>query len=297
MSGPSSRVVLVADGLSKSYRGAEAVRDVHLRLDAGRIVGLVGANGAGKTTTLKMLAGLLAPSAGTATIDGRPTLETAVRQRIGYLPEDSPLYDELPTLPYLAFFGELYGLSHAEARRRSESLLERLDCDRIHWKKPTGTLSKGLRRKVAIARCLLHDPEVLLLDEPTSGLDPSTTQELNEFLRELRSRGKAILLSAHNLPQVEELCDEILVMSQGRIVTRGTLQELRGRIGTQRYRLRATVAFPGSQPHGTVHEAWISALPAVEDAMEAVRSARGVVLEVESIPPKLEEILRRVTEE
>jgi len=287
--------MLVADGLTKSYRGQTVASGVNIRLEGGRVVGLVGANGAGKTTTIKMLAGLLEPTSGTARIDGRPTLEAAARRQIGYLPEESPLYDDLHATAYLSFFGSLYDLPRAEIRERTESLLTRLGLEDRDRKRPLGTLSKGMRRKVAIARCLLHEPAVVLLDEPTSGLDPLTSAELGEFVRELRANGKAVLLSAHNLPQVEELCDEILIMHLGRIVDRGTLAELRGRIGTQRYRVRATVAFPGSELKGTVHEAWLQALSQVEAALEVVRREKGIVLEVESVPPRLEEILRRAS--
>jgi ABC-2 type transport system ATP-binding protein len=289
--------MLVATGLTKSYRGRPAVVGGDLHLGTGRVVGLVGANGAGKTTTIKMVAGLLQPDAGAALLDGNPTLHPDARRRVGYLPEESPLYDDLHPLAYLTFFGGLYDLSRRASRERAEALLRRLGLPEDHWGRPNGQLSKGTRRKVAIARALLHDPDVLVLDEPTSGLDPLTTAEVNAFLRELRRGGKAILLSAHNLQQVEELCDEIVVMHRGRVVDRGTLAELRGRHGTQRYRVRATVPFPHSTPSGPVHEAWLANLTQVEHALEAVRRAQGIVLEVESIPPRLEEILRRAAGE
>jgi ABC-2 type transport system ATP-binding protein len=288
--------MLLAEGLTKAYRGQNVVSDVNIRLEPGRVVGLVGANGAGKTTTIKMLAGILEPTGGTARIDGRPTQEADARRQIGYLPEESPLYDDLHPVAYLAFFGSLYDVPRAHVRERTDALLNRLRLEPRDRKRPLGTLSKGMRRKVAIARCLLHEPAVVLLDEPTSGLDPLTSAELGEFVRELRAAGKAVFLSAHNLPQVEELCDEILIMHRGRVVDRGTLAELRGHIGTHRYRVRATAAFPGSEPRGTVHEGWLKALSEVEAALEAVRREKGIVLEVESVPPRLEEILRRASE-
>ncbi len=288
--------MLVAAGLGKSYRGHKVVRDVDLEVRPGKIVGLVGANGAGKTTTLKMLAGLVEPTTGSATLDGMPTSHPFTRIHLGYLPEESPLYDDEDAISYLIFFGSLYGLPRADAKARAQALLKQFHLDEEHWKKPLGTLSKGQRRKVALACCLLHDPSVLILDEPTSGLDPLTTAEVGAHVRKLREDGKAVLLSAHNLPQVEQLCDEILVMHGGRVVTRGSLTELRGRLGTQRYRLRATVEFPDSKPEGTLHEGWFTSLAAVEKAMDAVRKAQGIVLEVESVPPKLEEILQRAAE-
>jgi ABC-2 type transport system ATP-binding protein len=285
--------MMVAKGLTKSYGGRPVVSSVDLTLEPGRVVGLVGANGAGKTTTIKMLAGLVKPTSGRAEIDGRATTEPQARTSIGYLPEDSPLYDDENAVSYLIFFGSLYGLDRAESRKRAERLLDSLRLDRRHWKKTIGTLSKGMRRKVAIARTLLHGPAVVLLDEPTSGLDPFTAREVDEAVRRLRSEGKAILLSAHNLAQIEELCDEIVIVHEGVVVTRGTLADLRTQWGTQTYSVRSTVPFPGSRPDGQVHVATYDNLPRVEQAMEAIRAAAGIVLEVQAVPPRLDEILRK----
>lgn len=283
--------MLVAEGIVKAYRGTPVVQDVSLALASGKVLGLVGANGAGKTTTMKILAGLVAPTEGTAELDGRPTGEADVRRHIGFLPEDSPLYDEETPLSYLRFFGAIYDMDRATIDERSRTLLDRLGLDRKHWDKPTGKMSKGMRRKVAIARTVLHDPDVLILDEPTSGLDPLTERDLNRFIAELRDDGKAILLSAHNLRQVEELCDEIAIMHEGKIATSGTLNELRDRWGTRAYLLRATVAFPGSNGHGKAHEARFEHLADLEKALEHIREQDGMVLEMESIAPKLEDIL------
>ncbi len=283
--------MLVAEGLVKAYRGTPVVQDVSLQLTPGHVLGLVGANGAGKTTTMKMLAGLVAPTEGIAELDGRPTRVADVRRDIGFLPEDSPLYDEETPISYLRFFGAIYDVDKATVDQRSRTLLDRLGLDRKHWEKPTGKMSKGMRRKVAIARCVLHDPDVLILDEPTSGLDPLTERDLNRFIAELRDDGKAILLSAHNLRQVEELCDEIVVMHEGRVATRGTLSELRDRWGTRAYHLRSTVPFPGSNGHGNAHEARFEDLADLETALEHIREQDGMVLEMESIAPKLEDIL------
>jgi len=284
--------VFQAQGLAKSYGPVRAVDGVDLQVPPGQIVGLVGNNGAGKTTLMKLLCGILEPTHGLATLDGRPTSEPATRVGIGFLPEDSPLYDDQTPLQYLAFFGGLYGLSAAESRRRAEPLLDALRLGREHWAKPIGELSKGSARKVALARAFLHDPAVLLLDEPASGLDPATRRELDAFLSQQRQRGKAILLSAHNLKQVEELCDGILLMHGGRIVAQGSLSELRKQWGTARYRLHATAPFAGSEPSGSVHVGILAGLGPAEQAMDQVRAAGGQVLELESVPPPLDEILR-----
>lgn len=288
--------MLVATGLRKSYRGQEVLHGVDLEVAPGQVVGLLGANGAGKTTTIKQLAGLIEPSKGQVMLDGHSTMVPATRSRIGYLPEESALYDEQTAMAYLQFFGSLYGLSRKTAEAKASELLDRLGLAVPYRKRIMGTYSKGMRRKVAIARTLLHDPDVVILDEPTSGLDPFTARGVSDFIRELRGEGKAILLSAHNLHQVEEVCDHIIIMSDGRIVTQGSLDGLRKQWGRTRYHVRATQAFAGSRPDGAIHEATYTNLKDVESGLAAIRETGGEVLEVESAPPKLEEILRKAAE-
>jgi ABC-2 type transport system ATP-binding protein len=287
--------MLAATGLSKHYGLVAAVDSVTFEVPGGRIVGLVGNNGAGKTTTLKMLCGVLEPTSGTATVSGRPTLEAEARRAIGFLPEDSPLYDDQTPLAYLAFFARLYGLGKRDAAERARVLLAELRLDEAYWTRPIGQLSKGSQRKVAIARALLHDPDVLILDEPASGLDPATRRELDAVLSDLRARGKAILLSAHNLKQVEELCDDIVLLAGGRVAAHGSLASLRRSLGEPRYRLHASHAFPGSAVRGSIHVGEFAHLADVERAMEQVRAAGGSVLDVESMPPSLDDILARAS--
>ena len=289
--------MLLARDLQRSYDGVLAVRGISLELRPGQIVGLVGNNGAGKTTTIKMLVGLLDPTSGDVAIEGRATQDPETRRRIGYLPEESPLYDDMKPIDYLQFFAGLYDVPRALGRQRAEGLLTRLGLARDSWSRNIGTMSKGMRRKVAIARCLLHDPPVIILDEPTSGLDPETAHELDVFLSELRKQDKAILLSAHNLSQVEELCDRILVMHGGKIVAQGTLQDLRSGFGQVRYRIAATVPFAGSTKEGAVHQAVVDRLSDVESAVLTVKQSNGIVLEVESLFPSLEEIMRKAVAE
>jgi ABC-2 type transport system ATP-binding protein len=288
--------MLRAQSLHKSYGKVVAVQRIDLDLPPGRIVGLVGNNGAGKTTTLKMLCGILEPTSGSASIDGRPTLDPDVRRAIGFLPEDSPLYDDQTPMQYLAFFARLYGIPRKKAKARIPQLLSDLRLDQPFWKRPIGELSKGSARKVAIARALLHDPRILILDEPASGLDPATRRELDQALSDLRAQGKAVLLSAHNLKQVEELCDDIVLVHQGKVVARGTLTQLREALGEPRYRLHTSKPFPGSVARGSIHVAEFTRLADVEAAMAVVRKGRGTVLDMESLPPSLDDILRKATE-
>ena len=287
--------MLTADGLVKEYRGVRVVDGVTMDLAPGTITGLVGANGAGKSSTIKMLSGLVAPTHGTATLDGAPTADPHTRQRMGYLPEDSPLYEELDPGRLFAFFGNLYGVDAKTARTRGEAVLTRLGLERRHWTKPVGNMSKGMRRKVAIALTLLHDPDVVVLDEPTSGLDPVTVQEMGRFFLELRAQGKAVLLSAHDLPQVEQVSDRIVILHKGRMVAAGSLAELRAAWGRRSYRVRATVAMPGSVAHGSMHEAEFADWATVEAAIEGVKAHGGQILEVDAVPPRLDEILVHVT--
>lgn len=288
--------MLRAAGLAKAYRDEEVVHGVDITLEPGRIVGLVGANGAGKTTTLKVLAGLVDPTEGTVRLDGNDPTEAAIRSRIGFLPEDSPLYEEQTPEDYLAFFGSLYGLDGDEIDRQRRRLLGRLDLAEENQRRRIGTLSKGMKRKVAIARTLIHDPDVLLLDEPTSGLDPVTARELESFIEALRDEGKAILLSAHDLPQVEQLCDEVVVMHDGTVELRGSVADLRDSAGTRRYTLRATEPFPESEPKGSVHEATFTDWEDVDQAADRVREAGGEVVEIDAALPGLETLLHRLAE-
>jgi ABC-2 type transport system ATP-binding protein len=286
--------VLRARGLAKQYGNVHAVRGIDLDVEAGTIVGLVGNNGAGKTTTLKLLAGLVAPSAGDIELAGGDPQVPATRRAMGFLPEDSPLYDDQTPLQYLAFFARLYDMPKSDARRRAQDLLRRLRLDEPFWRRPIGQLSKGSARKVAIARALLHDPAVLLLDEPTSGLDPATQADLDAFLADLRARGKAILLSAHDMRQVEALCDRIILVHEGRVAAEGSLDELRAQYGGTTYHLTATLPFAGSSPDGASHTGAFPSLATAEAAMQAVRAQGGSILRLDTRSPGLEAILERV---
>lgn len=281
------------DGFRKTYGGVVAVEGVSFQVTAGEVFGIVGPNGAGKTTTLKALVGLLEPSEGSILVSGHSPTIPETRRNIGWLPEESPLYEDMTARSYLRFFADLYDIDRADARDRIESTLDRLALDRRD--RPLGDCSKGMRRKVAIARSLVNDPSVVVYDEPASGLDPATTAEVVEFTRELAAEGTTVVFSAHDLHHVESVCDRIAIMHEGAIVTRGTLAEIRARHGQTTYRVTTTVAVPGSTPLGDKHVVEVNDMEGVDQTREAAGNAGGRVTDIRSDEPTLEEIFLSVT--
>ncbi|MBT8508202.1 multidrug ABC transporter ATP-binding protein [Methanomicrobiaceae archaeon CYW5] len=291
-----------AEGLIKDYDGFRALDGVSFETDEPGIFGIIGHNGAGKTTLLKIMAGLMQPTAGTLVINGIDVVRDPVslRRTLGYLPEESRLYDTMTVDSYLSFFGELYHLDRATIADRGERLLSSLQLD--HGGKKIGELSKGMRRKVAIARSLIHDPSLLIYDEPTSGLDPMTSRYIIEYLARLRDEEeRTILLSAHNLLQVEEICDRILILRKGREIAFGTMDELRSKFGTFSYHIRFTVPDASVLPEALavsrdageyVTEA--ADMSALNAATALIAGAGGTVKRIESRYPSLEEMLLKI---
>ncbi|CAJ37072.1 ABC transporter ATP-binding protein [Methanocella arvoryzae] len=224
-------------GVTKLYKHFAAVSDLNLEVRQGEILGIIGHNGAGKSTTLKMMVGLVAPTAGSVEILGRDMSRdsTNVKRQIGYLPEESPLYENMTVEEYLLFFSELYGMPKKAAKARIDELLGSLKLK--DQKKLTGELSKGMKRKVAIARCLLHDPSLLILDEPNSGLDPLTSFFIIDYLKQLRGQGKTIVLSAHNLFHIEYICDRVAIMKDGRLLVCDNMEAIRRSLGIREYQV------------------------------------------------------------
>lgn len=225
------------DHVTKKYRDFTAVHDLEFRANAGEIIGIIGHNGAGKSTTLKMIAGLIAPTTGTVYINGHDIQKDSIRlkRQIGYLPEESPLYENMSARQYLLFFSELYAMPRARARQRIDELLASLqlqDPDQL-----TGEYSKGMKRKVAIARALLHDPQLLILDEPNSGLDPLTSFFIINYLKSLRHSEKTILLSAHNLFHVESVCDRVAIIKNGKLLVFDTMETIRANLGNREFQV------------------------------------------------------------
>ncbi len=223
--------------VTKKYDDTIVVDRLNLQIGHGEIVGLIGHNGAGKSTTMKMIAGLVEPTSGRVQVMGHDMQKESIRvkQRIGYLPEESSLYEAMTARQYLLFFSELYQMPRARAQQRIDQLLDSLglaDKDKL-----TGEFSKGMKRKTAIARALLHDPELLILDEPNSGLDPLTSFFIINYLKNLKREGKTILLSAHNLFHVETVCDRVGIIKNGKLLVFDNMDAIRSRLGQREYQV------------------------------------------------------------
>jgi ABC-2 type transport system ATP-binding protein len=219
--------VISVQQLSKEYGHVRAVDSISFEVGRGEICGFLGPNGAGKSTTLKMLTCYLPPTSGTATVNGYDIFHQSleVRENLGYLPENTPLYTEMKVEEYLDFRGRLRGMPRDERRRRIDYVVERCWLGNVR-KRVIGHLSKGYRQRVGLADALLHNPAVLILDEPTVGLDPTQIRETRKLIKDLGG-DHTLLLSTHILPEVEALCTRAIVIASGKIVAQGTPEELR----------------------------------------------------------------------
>jgi ABC-2 type transport system ATP-binding protein len=215
------------DNLRVRYGKLEAVKGISFAIPQREVFGFIGPNGAGKSTTIKVLATLLAPTSGTARIDGLdvPANPRQVRRKIGYVPDFFGVYEDLTVQEYLHFFAAAYGL---ERSRRVATVGDVLQLTELSDKltEPVDGLSRGMKQRLSLARVLLHDPQVLLLDEPASGLDPRARIEMRELLKALRGLGKTILISSHILHELSQLCTRIGIVEQGRLVAEGSLQDI-----------------------------------------------------------------------
>lgn len=223
--------------VTKLYKDFPAVKSLDIEVRDGEILGIIGHNGAGKTTTLKMMIGLVTPTSGTIEIMDRDIAKdgTYIKRFIGYLPEESPLYENMTVTEYLMFFSELYKIPKVQARERIDRLLDSLKL--AEKDKVTGELSKGMKRKVAIARALLHAPPLLILDEPNAGLDPLTSFFIIDYLKTLNSQGTTIVLSAHNLFHVEYICHRIAIIKNGELLLCDTMEAIRNSLGNREYKI------------------------------------------------------------
>ena len=219
--------VLQALGLRKSYGARAAVVDVSFSVGAGEVLGLLGPNGAGKSTTVGMISGLTAPDAGAISVAGT-TLERdefAFKRRIGLVPQDLALFEDLPALANIELFGALYDIPKALLKRRAAEVLEMVGLADRARDKPA-TFSGGMKRRLNIACALVHDPDVLLLDEPTAGVDPQSRNAIFNNLEALKRAGKALVYTTHYMEEAERLADRIVIIDHGKVIARGTLAEL-----------------------------------------------------------------------
>jgi ABC-2 type transport system ATP-binding protein len=219
---------LVVEGLTKAFRGQIAVDHLSFRVARGRFFGFLGPNGAGKSTTIKMLTGLLRPTAGDAVVEGVRLSQDllGVKRVIGILPEELPLYERLTGEEYLQFAGRMYGLPRAETGRRAVELLEFLTLADDRGKL-IADYSQGMKKKLALAAALIHNPRVLFLDEPLNGIDPVSGRVVTDLLRRMTAKGVTLFFTTHVLDVVERLCDEVAVIDRGRIVAQGTIDDIR----------------------------------------------------------------------
>jgi ABC-2 type transport system ATP-binding protein len=291
--------LIAARSLTKCYDGFTALDDVSFSFPDAGIFGIIGHNGAGKTTLLKCIAGLIAPSSGELVVNGIDVVRdpVALKATLGYLPEESRLYETMTAEDYLAFFGEIYGIPHEEILVRTRRLFAALSLETDG--KKLGEFSKGMKRKTAIARSLIHDPKFLVYDEATSGLDPMTSRFIADYLKKLKNEGRTIVLSAHNLFQVEAICDRVMILRRGRVVASGTMKELREQFGSITYTIWFSAADPARIDRREVpyreEDGYLACdtgdMAALNACSAAITEAGGRVERIESRYPSLEEML------
>jgi len=293
-------------GLSKEYvdiwrkQKVEAVKNLNLTVEEGEIFGFLGRNGAGKTTTIKMLLGLLFPTAGDATILGKPMGDNNVKNQLSYLPEETYFYDSMSAWDLLDFYARLFKIPGGERERRIRISLEKVRLQPEAWKRNIRGYSKGMRQRTGIAQALINDPKLLFLDEPTSGLDPIAHSELRDIVGSLRGEGKTVFLSSHQLADVELICTRVAIIHNGKLLVTGTIKELTAGDVTE-------ITVQGEQLNNGVLPKLKAITPVTEQGngtlqmsanesdkiaaiIDAVRAAKGHVLSVVPHKRTLEEV-------
>jgi ABC-2 type transport system ATP-binding protein len=280
--------VVEIENLTKDYetgflkkKKVRALDALTLSVEGGQIFGFLGGNGAGKTTTIKILMGLLFPSAGTATILGKDIADVAMHRWIGYCPENPYFYDHLTARELMNYFGELFGFDKARRARMTEELLSRVGLEEKSWDKQLRKYSKGMLQRVGLAQSLINDPKVIFLDEPMSGLDPIGRREVRELISDLRDSGKTVFMSTHILSDIEALCDEVAILNQGKLAAKGRLNDLLMHSGSAR----------GFEITATVDEAALrQKLVELNGSLKVQRKANGVLINV-STEAEIEKVL------
>ncbi len=282
-------VMIHADGLSKHFGSVRALEKVSFEVRRGEVVGFLGPNGAGKSTTMRILTCYLSPTTGSAKINGfdifDDTLE--VRRGLGYLPQRAPLYTDMTVIDYLRFAAEIRGLDETAFKKRLDRVVDVCGLAQV-LQKDIGTLSHGYRQRVGLGQALIHDPPILILDEPTSDLDPNEKAEVLKYIKEI-GRDRTILLSTHNLAEVEEACARAIIISGGRVVADGSLDEIRAKTGRVRYVVKVdqTSAEKGNAPTAAAVQQALTELVSGDKAKFRVASdssASAAISKVKELP-------------
>ena len=292
---------LRATGLWKKFGNRDVVRGVSLRLDRGEVIGLVGPNGAGKTTTIRMLLDIVTPDAGSVVALGE-TLSAATRERIGYMPEERGLYEGLRVTAVLEYLGRLKGLSRQRAAIRTGEILETVGLAE-HGTKKVRELSRGMTQLIQFAATLLHRPDIIVLDEPFSGLDPINVRRMKDLVLDERRRGAAVIFSTHQMSDVEELSDRLMMINQGEVVLEGTLQDIRRRYRSNIVRVESPDEPPESikgaariERAGESYAIHLADGATAEDVLRQLLDAGMLIERFEQAMPNLEEIFIRLVE-
>lgn len=290
-------VVIEATRLVKTFGDVSAVSDVTFNVEKGEIFGLLGPNGAGKTTTIRMILDLFKPDSGSVSILGGPMSEDK-KNRIGYMPEERGLYQDIHLDKCLQYLALLKGMETTEIRDRSDLLLERLDLAQ-HKKKKVKELSRGMQQKAQIISTLLHSPELVIVDEPFSGLDPVNTRLVKDLMNELRDQGVTIVMSTHMMHQVEELCDRILLIDDGKNVLYGSLDQIRRAYSGHAVLVRMQGKMPDitgvqsiSKENGAMHLTLVENVTPQEILTQLI-SNNSVIEQFEIATPTLDDIFIR----
>jgi ABC-2 type transport system ATP-binding protein len=293
--------IIEVSHIAKSFGQTLAVSDVTFGVEKGEIFGLLGPNGAGKTTTIRVMLDLFRPESGEVSILGGPMSEDK-KERIGYMPEERGLYQDVTLERCLIYLATLKGLSKVEARTRLSDKLERFDLAQ-HKNKKVKELSKGMQQKAQIINTILHEPELIIIDEPFAALDPINTQLVKDVMRELRDQGATILMSTHQMHQVEELCDRIVLIDEGRDVLYGPLDEIQRRFTGHAVLVRASGELPsvsgvdGVSVHNNAVKLTLAQGVAPQEVLQSLVNKNVVLEKFEIAVPTLDEIFIRVVEE
>ena len=292
--------MLSVEHIRKNFGNVQALRDVSFAVDAGSVFGLLGPNGSGKTTTMRTILNILNPDGGQVTWNGKP-IDRAVRRRFGYLPEERGLYGKMAVREQIVYFGRLHGLHEPDALKRANAWIERLEIG-DYALRPAAELSKGNQQKVQIACAALHEPELLILDEPFSGLDPVNADILLAVLLDLKTKGATLVLSSHQMWQLEQLCTAFCVINKGETRVSGTLAELRSawptrivRVGPDSPALRGAAERLGATVAGSENGDLDLNVSATSDFAGMLRSFVGAdsIVKFEVVEPSLHDIYLR----